>query len=62
MTKGIQPQPALIAPVYVVKSAFKYGTRTYQPGEVFSPMGERWDKQIMEHKCRVDYRPVGGAK
>jgi len=33
---------------YKVKHTFKYGDKTLQQGDTWQPVGERWDKKIVE--------------
>lgn len=51
MVEMVLDEPVAVPVRYVVKRAFKYGERRYQPGEEFTPQGGRFDAALLTHHC-----------
>lgn len=39
---------------YIVRKPFKYNGKDYQPGQVWEPVGGKWDKQIKEYYVTLE--------
>jgi hypothetical protein len=45
----------------VVRRSFRYGKKSYKPGDVFEPEGNRNDKMILQSSL-ITYKSVGKAE